>query len=219
MSIRAIAAAAPDLLVNTPLHIDGRFVLVSVAIVLLCGFLFSLAPSFAAGHRELSNRLREGATNTGRMGWVRRALVAVQVATALVLLTATSAAIAVVTRLVQVPVGFDNDRGAIVELTLPRSRYGGSDAIVRVSAEIERAVRAISRVTAAGLASATPAGHSMGLGVPLVSAAATMDLSKNDYPYATLIAATPRILQRDRDSTGRGPAASPIQKKRRVRRP
>src|SRR6185312_663428 len=80
---------------------------------------------------------------------------------ALVLLTATSAALAVIVRLSKIDVGFDNERAAIFEVTLPVSKYTGVPAMTRVAHAVDEAVRAVPGVTATGVTNFAPASHDL----------------------------------------------------------
>jgi predicted permease len=165
LCLRAIVAAVPDVSpITNVLTIDTRFVAITVILGLVTGALFALAPMLTVGRRATAHVLREGVTTSARMSWTRGGLVASQVAMALVLLTATSAALAVVARLSRVDVGFDNDHAAVFEVTLPSTKYQKVPAMIRVAKALDEAVGAIPGVTAAGLSNLAPASHALAAG-------------------------------------------------------
>ena len=165
LALRAIIAAAPDVSpVTDVLAVDMRFVAVCVGAGLVTGALFAIAPMLAVGRRATAHVLREGVTHSARMSWTRSGLVAGQVASALVLLTATSAALAVVARLARIEVGFENDRAAVFEVTLPSTKYKDAAARIRVAKAVDDAVRALPGITAAGVANVAPATHELAVG-------------------------------------------------------
>ena len=68
---------------------DGRVLLFTLALTLICPFLFGLVPALGAGRTDLTQALREGVRSGGgpRRIRARRFLVATQVALAVVLVT------------------------------------------------------------------------------------------------------------------------------------
>jgi putative ABC transport system permease protein len=190
--LRGIAASVPNLSpAGALLTLDGRFLLVTAGVVMSGGVLFALAPVVSASRRRTAHVLRAGVTNTARMGWIRSGLVIGQVATALILLTATSAALSVVARLSRVDLGFDNDRAVVFELTIPQVRYDTAAAIVRVARDLDAALSRTPGVTAAGLSSLAPASHDLAIGSAIAREGQTIDKTSVSQRTTMRLSATP----------------------------
>src|SRR5262249_25915667 len=155
--VRVVSRAVPELdwtIGGAP--VDGRFLAVALLTALVGAALFSIAPVAAVMRRPASAALRE-ATVSSRLGWLRGVLVSSQIAGALVVLTAASAAIGVVSRLSRIDLGFENDRATVFELTLPSARYSSSAAVRQASRDLVAGLSALPGVSGAGLTSLGPA--------------------------------------------------------------
>jgi putative ABC transport system permease protein len=190
-AVRTFAAAAPAFAPNVNLlSIDTRFLAIGLAVMLLTGLLFALVPAVMASRRSAAGVLREGVTTTDRSGWLKSSLVLAQIAAALVLLTAMTAALAMVVRLTRVDLGFDNAHAMVFELTLPHARYANNEAIVRVIDQITGRLGAARGVAEVGASSTAPGSSAIGIGVPL-EAAERPEPPEGDRPSGELLAATP----------------------------
>jgi putative ABC transport system permease protein len=98
----------------------GFTVLVSVA----AGLLFGLAPALQAGGSDLPEALKQGTRGVSRGGTrTRAALVAGQVALALVLLVGAGLLLKSFVRLQRVDLGFEPEQVLTARVTLPDARY------------------------------------------------------------------------------------------------
>jgi len=188
-AMRTIAATVPEALLSGDVSIDIRLLVVCLVVVFVTALLFSLVPVLFSARAAVV--LREGVTNTARLGWMRGTLVVIQIAAALVLLTGVSAAIGVVARLARVDLGFTNDQAAVFDLTLPRSRYADASSTSRVAGDLERAVAQLPSVTAVGLANLAPATTAIALGVPLTRADELPGSSRRADRVALIFDVTP----------------------------
>jgi predicted permease len=119
----------------------------------------SVIPALRVGRIPLFSALREG----GRGGTagkaqhrVRGALVAAQIALALVVLAGAGLLVRTYERLAAVRPGFDATGVATLWLSLPAARYPGDTAVARFSAELHARVAALPGIEVAGLTSRLP---------------------------------------------------------------
>jgi predicted permease len=91
---------------------DFRVILFTLSISLLTGFLFGLAPAFAATRPDVAPTLKDEAgalASSGAASWLRKGLVVVQVALSLLLLAAASLFLTTLHNLRTLNPGFDAD--------------------------------------------------------------------------------------------------------------
>ena len=140
-------------------HVDATSVLFTVVISGIVAFVCSLIPALRIGRVHLSNALREG----GRSGTagkarqrVRGALVAAQIALALVALSASGLLLRSFQELNSVKPGYNPEGVATLWVSLPGARYKGDSALVRFYTQLMDRVNALPGVQAAGLTSRLP---------------------------------------------------------------
>jgi len=105
--------------------VDGPVLAFAVAVSLLTGLLFGLVPARRAGRLDVSGMLRDGARGgeDRERGRLRNALVVVEIALALVLLTGAGLLFNSFVRLQLVDPGFDPAGLVGIELSLEGERY------------------------------------------------------------------------------------------------
>lgn len=147
---------------------NDRLVAISIgAPVLAAGFLLTLVAGLAAGgvaawsmrRHDVTDSLREGGytTSTGRRRHrATTALVAVQVAAAMSLAMGAALLVRSMWNVVSLDRGFDLDRGFVVQVRLPRSRYPRAPQQAQFYAQALARVRALSGVAAAGVSASPP---------------------------------------------------------------
>jgi putative ABC transport system permease protein len=107
-------------------QVDARVAAFAVACSLLTGVLFGIAPAISASAVRLADALRDGGrSNTGSRARVRMrgALVAAELALAMVLLVGAALLGRSFAQLLSVEPGFRPEGAATVRFTLPRARY------------------------------------------------------------------------------------------------
>jgi putative ABC transport system permease protein len=128
--VRGLVLAAPASIPRLgEIGIDARVLLFTIALTLLTGLLFGLAPAFHTARADLSHALTEGGrsgTAGGRRQLVRRLLVGGQVAIALVLVTGAGLLVQSFLRLRQVDPGFRPDGLLTARVELSSVRYASA---------------------------------------------------------------------------------------------
>lgn len=161
LAVRALAVAGPaDIPRLAEVGIGPATVLFTLVVALLVAAICTVIPALRIGRvRQLSVALREG----GRSGTagraqhrLRGAMVAVQVALALVVLAGSGLLLRTFQRLHAVEPGFNADRVAAFWMSLPGARYPNDSSLVRFYSEVRRWVSELPGVRNAGLTSRLP---------------------------------------------------------------
>ena len=164
----ALATVAIRLLVrlgpaNIPrlaeVHIDVATVAFAIVVSALVVVACSVVPAFRIGRVDLSNALREGGRGgtAGRARQrVRSALVAGQIALALVALASSGLLLRTFQRLNAVRPGFEPQGVATFWVSLPFARYTNDTSVVRFYSQLVERVRGLPGVKDVGMASRLP---------------------------------------------------------------
>jgi putative ABC transport system permease protein len=139
--------------------LDAPVLLFSVLLSLVTAVLFGLAPAMQAAGRQLHDSLKEGvrgSTVGGTRGKFRSALVAGEIAVALILMTGAGLLVESFARLMQVSLGFSPHGVTTFPLTLPASRYTQPDRQIQFYRDLLERVRSVPAVHRAGLVSFLP---------------------------------------------------------------
>jgi predicted permease len=184
-AIRSLGAL--DLAIVVDLSLDYRVLIFAVAISLVTGVAFGLAPALKATRIDLVPTLRgEGATRSPEHRWLtlKNALVVFQVAVSVVLLGGTSIFLQMLSASRTERVGFAVDGVTMLETD---ARYAGYSATEARNAyeEIRRRVGAIPGVQSAVLTRGLPM---QTVGVPVVVEGATATAGPDVVPGASRFA-------------------------------
>jgi predicted permease len=160
VAIRLLVSSGPEAIPRlAEVHVDlatvGFALLVSALAALIC----SVVPALRIGRVDLSDALREGGRGgtAGRARQrVRSALVAAQIALALVALASSGLLLRTFQRLNAVRPGFDAERLATFWVSLPESRYANDTVVVRFYGQLLDRVRALPGVKDVGISSRIP---------------------------------------------------------------
>jgi putative ABC transport system permease protein len=150
--VSALLALAPEGMPRLQeIGVDGRVVGFSVALAILTGLVFGLAPALAATRPDLHGTLKESGRTIGQgRHRLRSALVVTEVAVAVVLLAGTGLLVHSFDRLRHVDRGFQ-PRGALaVNLTLPQEKYEPERALPTFESQALERLAALPGVTAVG---------------------------------------------------------------------
>jgi predicted permease len=139
-------------------RVDASVLAFALGVSALTGVAFGLIP--VMGERgNVAGALREsGRGNTGaaRAHGLRRALVALEVGLAMMLVVGAGLLVKSFARVNQVALGFDVDRTLYVRMTIPASRYASPATYLPVANRMLAAVRQVPGVSAAALAKDGP---------------------------------------------------------------
>ena len=146
-----LAVAAPK--------VDGNVLLFALAVSVLTGILFGLAPAVTVTRSDLAEGLKEGAqvaSPGGRRGWLRGALAVSELSLALVLLIGAGLLIKSFYRLLQVDPGFVPERVLTMDLSLTDARYPAPQQKSEFFSQVLRRVESLPGVRSAALADSLP---------------------------------------------------------------
>ena len=147
-----LKVAPADLSRNIAIEVDYRIVLFALALPMLTGILFGLAPGFVAGRGDLMRGLREDSrASVGGAGRLRAWLVAVEVALSVVLLAGAGLLFRTLVGLQGVDPGLNPARLLTFRVEIPRARYREP---VQVREFFSRAMGQIGRLPGVEAASA-----------------------------------------------------------------
>jgi putative ABC transport system permease protein len=165
--VRVLAATVPeDLPRATNISVNVTVLTFSLIVTIAAGFVFGVVPAVYASTPDLSAFLkdarRDGGSIPGRRRFAR-ALVAIEVALALMLLAGAGLAIRSFDRLNRVDPGFDPTNVLAVNVALPDARYPEADAMGRFFRSFVDALAAQPGAVAAGAVMRPPLSpHSFG---------------------------------------------------------
>ena len=149
-------------------RMDGAALGYTLAIALLTGVIFGLAPAFHAPAGVMQDALKDssrGSTEGKRGSWIRGALVVSEIAFACVLLVGAGLLMRSFLRVLDVNLGFQPERAMSVRVD-PDSRYSTGPQKIAYFDELLRLARGVPGVQAAGLTDALPLGRNRAWGAP-----------------------------------------------------
>jgi putative ABC transport system permease protein len=155
-----LASAAIDPLLSLTTLPRMREISVDVPVLIFCaiaslmtGIMFGLAPAISATRIDLRSALTDRSAGSG--GWLRPALLAAEVAVAVVLLAGAALLMRSFVRLQQVETGFDSSRLLTVRFFMPRASYSVERCIQLYQEMLDR-VKALPGVETASAVNAFP---------------------------------------------------------------
>jgi putative ABC transport system permease protein len=139
--------------------VDLKALLFSLAIALLTGILFGLAPAIEGSRADLNNALKEGSGrgSTGRRGrWIRNTLVGGEIALATALLVAGALLVQSMKHIWRSDPGFNTAGLVSVELSLSRKGYTELPKATRAIESMVERIGALAGVTSTSAAQYVP---------------------------------------------------------------
>jgi putative ABC transport system permease protein len=149
-------------------NMDARVLLFALAVSVLTGILFGIAPAVHASTPDLASTMKEGGRSTSIGGGGRRmrdALVVVEVALAFVLLVGSGLLIRSFFGLLHVDPGFDSTNVLTLGLPIAQKQYPEPDRLNSYLHEIRGAIEGVPGVRETALTSALPL-RGWGYGMP-----------------------------------------------------
>src|SRR5882724_1247991 len=140
--------------------LDWQVVSFAIVLAVLTGIVCGLAPAFAALRTSVNETLKEGGrtgTVSGGHVWLRSALVASEIAIALVLLAASGLLLRSFEKMLAVDLGFRPDHVLTASYSLPQKQYATQPAVDEFNHELIRRLRQLPGVKFVGLTSFLPA--------------------------------------------------------------
>jgi predicted permease len=163
-STRAIGSLVPADLATTVhdlsnIPIDWRVFAFTLALSVVTGIVFGLAPALTASKPDLIQALRNS-RSMGLMSFGLRSfrgwLVVSELALALVLLVAAGLLVRSFTKLTAVDLGFDRENVLTARISLPRSKYKEPEKSLAFQQELLQKIKALPGVETAGTINHTP---------------------------------------------------------------
>jgi predicted permease len=148
-----------------PVRLDLTVITFTLVTAVVTTLLFGLAPAVRTLHIDLVESLRDGGHNATlgtRRQRLRRALVAIEVALAVVLVIGAGLMIRTLGALADVDLGFNPDRVLTMRVTIPGSKYPTNENVGNFFDELQQRVNALPGVQAAGIVRALPLATTVG---------------------------------------------------------
>ncbi|HZJ42511.1 MAG TPA: ABC transporter permease [Pyrinomonadaceae bacterium] len=139
--------------------IDSRVLLFTLFVSILTSVIFGLVPALQTGRTDIQDVLKEGSNSISAglaAGWLRQALVVVEIAAAFVLLIGAGLMIRSVMYMKQVEPGFKAQNLLTAKLSLPREKYADAESTIRFYNQLLTRVEALPGVEAAAVISHLP---------------------------------------------------------------
>jgi putative ABC transport system permease protein len=138
--------------------VDFRVLGFTLALSLLAGMIFGLAPALRAMRVNVNEELRENGRGTGgvRLGLSRRLLVISEIALSLVLLTGAGLLTKSLLRLQAVNPGFEAENVLVARLSLPKAQYPNRAAATAFYEKLRPRLEGLPGVESVGVTSALP---------------------------------------------------------------
>ncbi|HEX5887157.1 MAG TPA: ABC transporter permease [Pyrinomonadaceae bacterium] len=161
--VPALVAALPQNQLNAmpflkTLGLDASILAFSFGLSLVTGLIFGLAPALQSSRLDLNEVLKEGGRNmsAGAGHRLRSAMVATEIALAVVLLVGAGLMMKSLLRLLQTNVGFETENLLTMTMVLPPTKYTQANQLVNFNDQIQERVRSMPGVSNAGTVDILP---------------------------------------------------------------
>jgi putative ABC transport system permease protein len=156
-STRAIAALPTSFLPRAQMvSVDGTVLLFTMALALVTGILFGLAPALSLGGKDLAAALKDGVRTGAGRGSLRKLLVVAEVMLAFVLLSGAGLLVRSFAHLNAVDLGLQTSGRYSFNLSIPRMRYPTPQKQLEFFDQIQQRMAALPGVDSAALVSLIP---------------------------------------------------------------
>jgi putative ABC transport system permease protein len=213
----ALLALAPANLPRvTDIHLDAGVLVFSLALSVITGLVFGIAPAWLAARADVNEALKQGSrgsTEGGARGRLRSALVVIEVTFALMLLGGAGLLARSFMQLAHVDPGFTPENATVLRLSLPQKKYTLPEQQTAFADALLERVKTLPGVQAAGLTHSMPLVSDYVLGFNIEGRPA---IAPSDLPNTNYYAVTPEYframgirLVRGRVFTARDDAKAP----------
>ncbi|MEW6209101.1 MAG: ABC transporter permease [Acidobacteriota bacterium] len=138
-------------------RLDAKVLGFTILLSIVTSLLVSLAPALQLSKPDLQDALKEGGrAMVGGRQTLRRALVVIQMAIAVMLVIGASLMIKSFRRLSQVDLGFNPEGVAVMSVSLPQSRYGDSQRVTAFYDQLLDKLKTIPQVQSTATAYDNP---------------------------------------------------------------
>jgi len=172
------------------ISLDGRVMLFAIAVSVLTGLLFGMAPAVQATRPDLASSMKDdsrGSSGSASRKRLRDTLIVVEVALAFVLLVGSGLMMQSFFRLMNVDTGFDSTNLLTMRLPTSTDQYPDPEQLNRYLREVRAAVEAVPGVRETALSCAPPMQGSC-YGMPMQPANRPMvDLAKRDGGFYKVV--------------------------------
>src|SRR5256714_7431377 len=156
----ALLALAPTNLPRmSEIHLDSTVLLFSLALSVVTGLVFGIAPAWLAARADVNEALKQGtrgSTEGGARGRLRSALVVIEVTFALVLLGGAGLLARSFIQLAHVDPGFIPENATLLRLSLPQKKYPEKDQQIAFANALLERVKNLPGVQAVGVTHSMP---------------------------------------------------------------
>ena len=188
--------AVPALLAMTPagylppqqVAVDGRVLLATLALSVITGILFGLAPALSLSRHDLVEAFKEDGTRTTagrRSRGLRQALVIAEIALCLLMLVGAGLLIQTFIKLRAVDPGFNADNVLTARMSLQGARFSTSESINRFYTLGLDRIRQIPGVESASVVNAIPLEFGLNMNFDFVDTKDVVETELMDWRYAS----------------------------------
>jgi putative ABC transport system permease protein len=187
----ALLALAPSSLPRiSEIRLDKGVLIFSMALSILTGLVFGIAPAWLAARADVNEALKQGtrgSTEGGARGRLRSALVVIEVVFALMLLGGAGLLARSFMQLANVDPGFNPDNATLLRLSLPQKKYALPEQQTAFADALLERVKVLSGVQAAGVTHSMPlvSDYVLGFNIEGRPAIAPSDLPNTNYYTVT----------------------------------
>lgn len=188
----ALLALAPTSLPRiSEIHLDSGVLLFSLALSVVTGLVFGIAPAWLAARADVNEALKQGtrgSTEGGARGRLRSALVVIEVTFALVLLGGAGLLARSFMQLANVDPGFIPENATLLRLSLPGKKYAEKDQQTAFANSLLERMKSLPGVQAVGITHSMPLVSDYVLGFNIEGRPA---IAPSDLPSLNYYAVTP----------------------------
>lgn len=153
-----VSMATGYLPVMTEISLDWRVMGFTLALSLLTGMIFGMAPAMHISKTDLQDAIKDGGSRGGssRGSWLRGFLVVAEVAAALILLVGAGLLLKSFLHLLQVNPGFRTENVLTMRISLPDGKYKSADAMAGFYRQLLERVAPLPGIEASGVINLLP---------------------------------------------------------------